>query len=642
MFVPLDEASVLAAISEARALGAEAVAVCLLWSIVNPDHELRVGELIESEWPGTPFTLSHRLNPIIREYRRASSTAIDASLKPLMQSYLRTLESDLREAGLQGHIFVATSFGGAWRPEQVVERPIYSVGSGPSMAPVAALAYAGAEAGESRREAASTDLIVCDTGGTTFDVVPRLRRGDHVRGRDLAGRTLDRSHHRHPGGRRQVDRRGRRLDRLDRPGRIAPGRATERRRGSGPGVLRPRRHATHDHRCRGRARLDRPRLLPRRQVAARCGCRPRRHRGSGRGAARNGRPRGGVRGADDRVREHRRSDPGDHDHAGNRPARGHAGRGRGRLRPEHRPDRARARLPARPRAVDGERPLGVRRALRRRRLRVPAEPLRGDPLARPRGGERDAPGRRRARGRLSRRARRAARAGDAKGLLGRGSVSRTGVGARRAGPPAARVGRGRACGRGGVPRHARADLRRPRARPVPGMPALEGAGDRRAREAGRFARESCRPNRATPHRRTRRTSRRPGSGPFPGTTENPCRSAPGSKARRSSGNRPRRSSSTRGRRRSSRGSATTSSSSRPAAGRIGRAAPCGSSPDELLRPRDARRHRQSTRLDRARDGEHAPAHGPLRRSEHGPRFLLRADHGRQPPARVGRGPARCT
>ncbi len=76
------------AIAEARRLGAEAVAVCLLWSIVNPAHELRVGELLEREWPGVAFTLSHRLNPIIREYRRASSTAIDASLKPLMQEYL--------------------------------------------------------------------------------------------------------------------------------------------------------------------------------------------------------------------------------------------------------------------------------------------------------------------------------------------------------------------------------------------------------------------------------------------------------------------------------------------------------------------------------------------------------------------------
>jgi N-methylhydantoinase A len=165
IFLELDERSVLTAIEEARRLGAEAVAVCLIWSIVNPVHELQVGELLAREWPEVLFTLSHQLNPIIREYRRASSTAIDASLKPLMQAYLRTMEQDLRQAGLRGHIFIATSFGGAWRPQEVTERPIYSIGSGPSMAPVAALTYAKAETSER-----SADLIVCDTGGTTFDV----------------------------------------------------------------------------------------------------------------------------------------------------------------------------------------------------------------------------------------------------------------------------------------------------------------------------------------------------------------------------------------------------------------------------------------------------------------------------------------
>lgn len=166
VYIPLDEESVVRAIEEARRLRAEAVAVCLIWSIVNPAHELRVGELLQEHWPGIPYTLSHQLNPIIREYRRASSTAIDASLKPLMQDYLATMERDLRDNGLAGHLFIATAFGGSWRPREVVEKPIYSVGSGPSMAPVAALAYAREEL--SRQEA--NDLIVCDTGGTTFDV----------------------------------------------------------------------------------------------------------------------------------------------------------------------------------------------------------------------------------------------------------------------------------------------------------------------------------------------------------------------------------------------------------------------------------------------------------------------------------------
>ena len=110
-----------------------------------------------------PYTLSHALNPIIREYRRASSTAIDASLKPLMQEYLSTMESDLRAAGFAGHLLIATSFGGAWRPDQVVERPIYSVGSGPSMAPVAALTYARAEFGE-------------ETAATSSSATPAARR----------------------------------------------------------------------------------------------------------------------------------------------------------------------------------------------------------------------------------------------------------------------------------------------------------------------------------------------------------------------------------------------------------------------------------------------------------------------------------
>jgi N-methylhydantoinase A len=166
-FVALDEASVIEAIGRAKELGAQAIGVCLLWSTVNPAHELRVGELIAEHAPEIAYTLSHQLNPIVREYRRASATVIDASLKPIMQDFLRTLDADLRGAGFGGQLFVSTSFGGAWRPDEVVERPIYSVGSGPSMAPVAALTYGSAELADG---GTPPDMLVCDTGGTTFDV----------------------------------------------------------------------------------------------------------------------------------------------------------------------------------------------------------------------------------------------------------------------------------------------------------------------------------------------------------------------------------------------------------------------------------------------------------------------------------------
>jgi len=159
----LDEAALRGLLGSLAARGIEAIAVCLLWSIANPAHELRVGQLIEEMLPGVPYTLSHQLNPILREYRRASSTAIDASLKPLMQKYLSDLESDLRAAGYANDILVSTSFGGVMHLADVVKRPIYLVKSGPAMAPIAGLAYAEAEG-------LPKDVIVCDAGGTTFDV----------------------------------------------------------------------------------------------------------------------------------------------------------------------------------------------------------------------------------------------------------------------------------------------------------------------------------------------------------------------------------------------------------------------------------------------------------------------------------------
>ena len=159
----LDEAAVRSLLAGFAARKIEAVAVCLLWSIANPAHERRIGELIEELLPGVPYTLSHQLNPILREYRRASSTAIDASLKPLMQAYLLHLETDLRAAGYHNDILVSTSFGGVMHLRDAVEKPIFMVKSGPAMAPIAGLAYVGAEG-------LPKDIIVCDAGGTTFDV----------------------------------------------------------------------------------------------------------------------------------------------------------------------------------------------------------------------------------------------------------------------------------------------------------------------------------------------------------------------------------------------------------------------------------------------------------------------------------------
>jgi len=171
---PLNAAKLAALLKELPGKGVEAIAVCLLWSIVNPEHELTVGRLIEKLLPGMPFTLSHRINPSIREYRRAMSTAIDAALKPIMGSYMRGLDRRLSDVGFAGRLLVVTSQGGVMDAAEVAEQPVHLINSGPSMAPVGARAYC---------SGGDTDtLIVGDTGGTTFDVslvrngrIPRTR-----------------------------------------------------------------------------------------------------------------------------------------------------------------------------------------------------------------------------------------------------------------------------------------------------------------------------------------------------------------------------------------------------------------------------------------------------------------------------------
>ncbi|MEE2746271.1 MAG: hydantoinase/oxoprolinase family protein, partial [Pseudomonadota bacterium] len=161
--VPMEEEVVLELLHKANDLGIEAISVCFLWSIANSAHEVRLGKLIEEHLPGIPFSLSHNLNPALREYRRASATSIDASLKPLMTDYLNNLRQRLNIEGFRGRTLVLTSQGGMIEAEEMATKPIHAINSGPSMAPIAGRYYAQLECDED-------SLIIADTGGTTYDV----------------------------------------------------------------------------------------------------------------------------------------------------------------------------------------------------------------------------------------------------------------------------------------------------------------------------------------------------------------------------------------------------------------------------------------------------------------------------------------
>jgi N-methylhydantoinase A len=167
---PLDEAAARVIVRRLEDERVDAVAVCLLWSIVNPAHERQLESLIAERLPDVAVSLSHRVNPSLREYRRASATAIDVSLKPIMSRYLQRLESRLREEGYGGRLLIVTSQGMTKDAGEVAASPVHAVKSGPAMAPVAGRHYA-------QQSGLGDTAIIADTGGTTYDVA-LVRHGE--------------------------------------------------------------------------------------------------------------------------------------------------------------------------------------------------------------------------------------------------------------------------------------------------------------------------------------------------------------------------------------------------------------------------------------------------------------------------------
>ena len=174
----LDEEEAIAAIERARERNCDAIAVAFLWAHMNPKHERRVGTLIEQYAPELEYSLSHEVNPVIREYRRTSATAIDASLKGPIASYLTQLRSWLEESGFQEEPLLITSNGGVMEFSDVTSRPIWSVDSGPTMLPSAGLKVCRTES-----ETDTPNVVTLDMGGTSLDI-GLVRGGSISRTRD--------------------------------------------------------------------------------------------------------------------------------------------------------------------------------------------------------------------------------------------------------------------------------------------------------------------------------------------------------------------------------------------------------------------------------------------------------------------------
>ncbi len=162
VLVPLNEFEVTRAIRELREEGVEAIAVCFLFSYLNPAHERRVRQLVEQEFPQAYVTTSADVSPQFREFERFTTACMNAFLGPKVKSFISNLAHKLQNAGIRGEMHVMTSNGGIATPQTISEKPVYSLLSG-----LAAGVLGGQWVG---RQAGYDNLITFDVGGTSADI----------------------------------------------------------------------------------------------------------------------------------------------------------------------------------------------------------------------------------------------------------------------------------------------------------------------------------------------------------------------------------------------------------------------------------------------------------------------------------------
>lgn len=159
--VPLDEQEARELAREIARRGYEAVAVAFLHSYVAPHNEQRMREILEEEAPGVQVTISHELSRAYREYERTSTAVLDAYIKPIMRSYLQTLEDELADRGFEGQFLMSRSGGGAMTATTAREQPVNLILSGPAGGVVGAAGFS--------KLIGRPNLITIDMGGTSLD-----------------------------------------------------------------------------------------------------------------------------------------------------------------------------------------------------------------------------------------------------------------------------------------------------------------------------------------------------------------------------------------------------------------------------------------------------------------------------------------
>ncbi len=162
VLTPLAEDEVRAAARELSQEGVEAVAVCFLFSYLNPEHERRAAAIVREEMPDAFVTTSADIFPQFREFERFTTAAMSAFVGPTVKRYLDRLAAALQDEGVAGDLHVMMSNGGVASTAAAAARPVTLLLSGPA-AGILGGRWTGALAGRRR-------LITFDMGGTSADI----------------------------------------------------------------------------------------------------------------------------------------------------------------------------------------------------------------------------------------------------------------------------------------------------------------------------------------------------------------------------------------------------------------------------------------------------------------------------------------
>ncbi|BBZ03780.1 methylhydantoinase [Mycolicibacterium chitae] len=162
IITPLDEDDVRTQVRALLDEGVEAIAVSLLWSFREDRHEQRVAAIIRELAPDIYLTVSSDLAPVLGEYERTATTALNAYLGPAVRGYMTKLNGSLRDRGLNGSLRILDSGGGVITPERCGDTPVSILTSGPAGGVLASAQLA--------RQIGTPNVLTTDMGGTSFDV----------------------------------------------------------------------------------------------------------------------------------------------------------------------------------------------------------------------------------------------------------------------------------------------------------------------------------------------------------------------------------------------------------------------------------------------------------------------------------------